>query len=273
MWLITRDCCGLFCAFFTLLLMGFAEFVQVYYVLGPWKGYWSWQLIVYTVFFLMSAASHLRCMTQDPGSVPPLKADHPEEDNTVVARCTRCENPKPREAHHCSTCGCCIIKLDHHCPWVNNCVGFLNQKYFVLFLLYTAITCLFCLVTLICRFLMCASIKRSFRPTQPFCKPAPVDTICCVLNFVEAIMFGLFVTIMLFDQLSVVFDNTTYIDKLKGNSKNKERKTKYESLISLFGESLTFGWLLPKSSTRRMMKEFMALCTSFHYRKKSRHNH
>ena len=57
--------------------------------------------------------------------------------------CEKCKCIKPDRTHHCSVCGQCVLKMDHHCPWVNNCVGFTNYKFFVLFLGYALVYCLF----------------------------------------------------------------------------------------------------------------------------------
>lgn len=44
--------------------------------------------------------------------------------------------PKPERTHHCRTCNACILKYDHHCPWLNQCVGLGNERYFILFMLW-----------------------------------------------------------------------------------------------------------------------------------------
>ena len=41
-------------------------------------------------------------------------------------------------AHHCSRCGACVARMDHHCIYAANCVGAGNQKQFILLLLYSA---------------------------------------------------------------------------------------------------------------------------------------
>ncbi|VDO62612.1 unnamed protein product [Heligmosomoides polygyrus] len=61
--------------------------------------------------------------------------------------CPKCKCIKPDRAHHCSICGQCVLKFDHHCPWVNNCVNFYNYKFFLLFLGYGFLLCLFIFFT------------------------------------------------------------------------------------------------------------------------------
>ncbi|KAJ4376195.1 palmitoyltransferase for Vac8p [Neocucurbitaria cava] len=58
--------------------------------------------------------------------------------------CNKCQSKKPDRAHHCSTCKRCVLKMDHHCPWLATCVGLRNYKAFLLFLIYLTFFCWTC---------------------------------------------------------------------------------------------------------------------------------
>jgi len=47
---------------------------------------------------------------------------------------------------HCIICNVCIVEFDHHCFWVNNCIGANNLTRFVVFLFSVAFNLLMNLI-------------------------------------------------------------------------------------------------------------------------------
>ena len=52
-----------------------------------------------------------------------------------VLLCPDCEIIRTSRSRHCSICNKCVERFDHHCPWINNCVGTRNHGYFMCFLM------------------------------------------------------------------------------------------------------------------------------------------
>ncbi|KAH8660746.1 DHHC palmitoyltransferase-domain-containing protein [Tricladium varicosporioides] len=70
------------------------------------------------------------------------------EPNGKPIWCSHCTNWKPDRAHHDSSSGRCIRKMDHFCPWVGGPVGENNFKFFIQFTSWTALYCLLVLIVM-----------------------------------------------------------------------------------------------------------------------------
>ncbi|CAK79451.1 unnamed protein product (macronuclear) [Paramecium tetraurelia] len=49
--------------------------------------------------------------------------------------CADCKLVRPKRSKHCDVCQQCVMVYDHHCPWINNCVGAKNHFVFYFFII------------------------------------------------------------------------------------------------------------------------------------------
>mmetsp|Transcript_72697 Transcript_72697/g.147555 ORF Transcript_72697/g.147555 Transcript_72697/m.147555 type:complete len:409 (+) Transcript_72697:73-1299(+) len=226
----------------------------------------------FTLVAVLAVFAHFKAMTTDPGAVPPdaipleelmstldnnkkpgdesnkANGDQPQNSSLMVEEpqkppkkgrrlCRRCNTFKPKRAHHCSICKRCIIKMDHHCPWVNNCVGIGNHKYFLLFIFYTCLSCVYSLTLLTTRFFDCMGRHGHVRTHHFTCLDKPTQLMSVLGLFIEAILFGLFTSCMMCDQAGVVTSNMTHIDRLKAGpgADDKAGSSALAGVVEVFG--------------------------------------
>ncbi|KAK0040692.1 palmitoyltransferase ZDHHC3 isoform X2 [Biomphalaria pfeifferi] len=206
--------------------------------------------LIFNCFTMLAVASHLRAMFTDPGAVPKGNATAEGikslglKKGEVVYKCPKCISIKPDRAHHCSVCQRCIRKMDHHCPWVNNCVGENNQKYFVLFTLYICLISIHALYMAISHFIFCVS--KDWKGCSGMSPPA--TTIFLIFLIFEGMLFGIFTGIMFGTQMSAVCSDETGIEQLK--KEEREPRSRWLSMKSVFGHPFSIHWFSPFSTPR-----------------------
>ncbi|CAK9034099.1 Palmitoyltransferase ZDHHC20-A (Acyltransferase ZDHHC20-A) (Zinc finger DHHC domain-containing protein 20-A) [Durusdinium trenchii] len=106
--------------------------------------------VTYLVLVTLWFSSFLRVLCTRPGKPKDFESEmlspKPRPNNQVF--CVFCQSQKPQRCRHCTKCGACVLRMDHHCPWLRQCIGFGNYKYFVAFITYSAVALLFKAVTL-----------------------------------------------------------------------------------------------------------------------------
>lgn len=244
-----KDICGLVCAVITWFLLLYAEYVVMVVMLWPqlFTPYSFFNAIVYNFFAFLALSSHLRAMLTDPGAVPKGNATRDNimkmglKDGEVVFKCPKCVSIKPDRAHHCSVCQRCIRKMDHHCPWINNCVGENNQKFFVLFTMYICLISFHALYMSIIHFVSC--LGKEWKSCSGFSPPA--TTVFLIFLIFEALLFGIFTGIMFGTQMSAVCSDETGIEQLKKEQTRWERKSRWHSVKTVFGHPFSWHWFSP----------------------------
>ncbi|GAQ87048.1 hypothetical protein KFL_003280020 [Klebsormidium nitens] len=116
-------------------------------------------LSAFSAIALLGIVSYAAAVMIDPGSVPPGWMPDAEENNDMAVQevksdggarfCSKCQAYKPPRCHHCRICKACVLRMDHHCVWIANCVGQHNYHPFFLFVLYFLVGCAYALYLLI----------------------------------------------------------------------------------------------------------------------------
>ncbi|ORM40346.1 tRNA (carboxymethyluridine(34)-5-O)-methyltransferase [Babesia sp. Xinjiang] len=106
------------------------------------------ELVNFHALVFMLVWSFVMTTVTDPGHIPDTwKADatsmyscKERKENGEFRYCQYEACYKPDRAHYCRQLGRNVLKMDHYCPWVSNCIGFYNYKFFFLTLFYANTT-------------------------------------------------------------------------------------------------------------------------------------
>ncbi|XP_066188795.1 palmitoyltransferase ZDHHC12 [Sylvia atricapilla] len=104
------------------------------------------QPLIFVLLVLCSVLLYFKVSLMDPGFVKPeeeVKEGENKGQGVVIPqipgdiklrRCGYCLVKQPMRAKHCQLCQHCVRRYDHHCPWLENCVGERNHPLFIVYL-------------------------------------------------------------------------------------------------------------------------------------------
>lgn len=135
--------------------------------------------------------------------------------------------------------------MDHHCPWINNCVGERNQKYFLQFLIYVGSLALYSVFLIVISWVYpCEECLSDITQTQ-------ARMLHSVLLLLESALFGLFVIAIMVDQMHAILYDETAVEAIQSKGSYRSYRPKLTLLAEVCGRGHPVLWLLPCTGLNR----------------------
>ncbi|KAL4472986.1 hypothetical protein ABPG72_020680 [Tetrahymena utriculariae] len=203
------------------------------------------------IFTALTFAFMFKTAFQDPGIVP--KADNLTKDQQIqeipIDRthqkrlgfllidqngqkmnykiCDTCGIYKDNNRKHCRQCDNCVNGFDHHCIWLNNCIGRNNYRSFILFLFFLSTQLIFtitsCVYYLNNEILSRMDKYNEDRPqsTQNILKKEPLPIILIIYSSIFILMVG---TLFIYHIILILQDTTTIEQKKRYQYTEKQQQ-------------------------------------------------
>lgn len=159
---------------------------------------------VFNVLILYMYYTYYCCVTADAGGVP-IGWRVPEGCH-YKRYCFKCRAFKPPRAHHCRVCRRCVLRMDHHCPWIGNCVGFGTYAYFLQYTTSVMISCSYHLVMTTMR------VFDAWNTYYYMSHPTTLEASMLVVNYLLCIPTFLLVSFLTLYHYYLLSTNTTSIE-------------------------------------------------------------
>ncbi|CAE7204301.1 zdhhc15b [Symbiodinium natans] len=192
--------------------------------------------VTYWVLVALWVTSFVRVLVTRPGQ-PGDAAEEYRSNSRNLLFCTACKARKPHRCRHCTKCSTCVLRMDHHCPWLRQCIGFGNYKFFLTFIVYSAVALVFKAVT------MLLFMVKAFQIDVSFC------TRLWLLS-AEILIIALGGTMLAFSgfHLFLVAQGMTTIEYLTRNEKSDKKLVFDQGLVGNVQAALGSNplcWFLP----------------------------
>uniref|UniRef100_A0A3Q2YL27 Palmitoyltransferase n=1 Tax=Hippocampus comes TaxID=109280 RepID=A0A3Q2YL27_HIPCM len=203
--------------------------------------------VVGGVLFVFVLGTLLRTSFSDPGVLPRATPDEaadlerqidvangstgyrpPPRTKEVVINgqtvklkyCFTCKIFRPPRASHCSLCDNCVERFDHHCPWVGNCVGRRNYRFFYMFILSLSFLTIFIFAFVITHIILRSSHRGGFLNALKDSPASVLEVVVCFFSVWSIVGLSGFHTYL-------ISSNQTTNEDIKGSWSSKRGKDNY----------------------------------------------